>query len=1234
MLDFNELEKKILSQWDENDAFKKQLEVSKDKKKYVFFDGPPFATGLPHYGHILAGTIKDTIPRFFSMNGFFVDRIFGFDCHGLPVEHEIDKLHSLDREKILKIGIKEYNRMCKSIVTRYATEWKAAVNRLGRWVDFDRGYKTMDFEFMQKTWEIFGELYNKELVYKGYRVMPFSTGCETPLSNFEANQNYKEVEDLSIYFSVNLRKCRDCLNNLKIKTINCKGNCKILDKYPNLRAAVWTTTPWTLPANLALGINITFQYFIIKRTDEEDENFYLVLSNKAGEIFPGFIIQTSISGKSLIGIEYKPIFDYLIKENDIFNVSNCFVILDGKFVTSDTGTGIVHLAPGFGMDDHQCFVENKLIESNAHVPCPVDDSGLYTKTVYDLTGVYVKEADTLIICKLKNHIIKSESYAHRYPFCWRSDTPLLYKIVPNWFVRVKNSRKKLVENNSKIKWSPKNVGVGRFENWIANAEDWSISRNRFWGTPIPIFQSTNLDNNKYICISNYEKILENMITGCNCCKGFKFSDLKKVNVIFYDYDVINESPNISIFENSKYKSLNTSLLESLKQLNKIIDLQSQCKKLIEKDIHREFIDYIQIYNKGENYRRITEVLDCWFESGSMPYGTSCNRYSYSNTIKKKEILNQNCIPADFIGEGLDQTRGWFYTLHVISTLLYDKPAYSNVLVNGIVLAEDGKKMSKRLKNYPDPLNIIEKYGADSLRMYLLSSPVVEAENLRFSENGVKDIGKRLLSWWNCLNIVKEIIEADNFKFIKCLCDDNDKSKNKLSDLLILNTIKINIPKEEFPHFCNIDDLDIFILQSLSNFSQNISSSFLKYKLSNLLNDLDKFLDDLSNWYIRIKREKIRNGNINVLLFVLENLSRICAPFAIFFSEITFQEIQRLKNIINGIKDKEYESVHWTNFPYFDIINFDFEKTKNVIEAIRSARASNKLPIKRPLKEVYLVDTNLSELCLETIKLECNILSIKSLDKKFLEYDVTVKPNFMTIKQNKDLISGVNQLFGRSIKPKKKLIKKFNDSKQNIISSNSLESLKQVNEIIKIKLINSSNDLEKKFENLSINERNYNLLKYLQNGNLIETNLGEIKLEHTIHELSLKSFKNELKPNYYEKINLSPSQNSEWFSYSSNNYDLIINKKLNTDILHLMSKREFKSAVQKLRKKCLLKPSDDVKLIVDFLSTENKYNLTKRELYAVLSSDMKINKENEVSGDELISEEVKIAEFEIRIRLFK
>ncbi|KAF7703802.1 putative isoleucine--tRNA ligase, cytoplasmic [Cucumispora dikerogammari] len=1233
MQDYNKIEKQILEQWEQNKAFQKQLERSKNKKRYVFFDGPPFATGLPHYGHILAGTIKDSVPRFFSMNGYFVDRIFGFDCHGLPVEHEIDKTHSLDREKILELGIKEYNTMCKSIVTRYSSEWKISVNRLGRWVDFDRGYKTMDFEFMQKTWEIFGSLYEKKLVYKGYRVMPFSTGCETPLSNFEANQNYKDVDDLSIYFSVVLKKCRACLGNGPKKVL-CRGNCELLDIYPNLRAAVWTTTPWTLPANLCIAVNPTFQYFIIKRTDEVDNNLYIILNSKASDLFPGYSFQGGIHGRGVVGLEYEPLFDYLIKENDIFNTSECFSILGAKFITSDCGTGVVHLAPGFGLDDHQCFVENNLIEANARVPCPVDDNGRYTDTVYDLKGKYVKEVDTVIIAKIRTQIIKTECVNHRYPFCWRSDTPLLYKIVPNWFIRVKNSREKLVANNAKITWSPENVGTGRFENWVANAEDWSISRNRFWGTPIPIFQKTCNDmNNEYICVSSYEEILKMMITGCNCCEGYKFFDLKTVNIIRYDYDKLNETVKDDIFLSEQYKTLSGSILESLKKLNKIIDLKSQCKKKLNKDIHREFIDLIQLYNEGQNFRRITEVLDCWFESGAMPYGISCNRYSYPNTDSQGIISNENSIPADFIGEGLDQTRGWFYTLLVISSLLYDKPPYLNVIVNGIVLAQDGKKMSKRLKNYPDPLTIIEKYGADSLRMYLLSSPVVEAENLKFSENGVKDVGRRLLSWWNCLNIIKEAVENNNLKTHKCVCDN---PTDRLTPLFIKRDRELNISNEPVPHFCSLDDLDIFILQSLSNFSENISRSFLKYRLSNIMNDLDKFLDDLSNWYIRIKRTKIRVGDIRVLLFVMECLSRICAPFAVFYSEYTYQEICNIKQQISG-EVSEYESVHWTSFPYFDEIEFNFEKTKHVIEAIRSARAAHKLPIKRPLKEVYLVETNLDELSIETIKLECNVLNIKSINKNKLEYDVIVKPNFATVNQDKNLISAVNQLFGRPIKPKKKIVKKHckKTPSRETLTSSSAEAIIHERQNTKMNFIDSSILLEEDFADLSLNEKNYSLLKYLQNDNTIKTNLGEIKLEHTIHSLDLKSFQYERKPNEFETIDISPLTNdTDWIYYSNNNYDLILNKKLNIEIVHLMCRREFRSAVQKLRKKCLLKPTDSVRIVVDFLSTENKYNLSKRELYAVLSHEIQINTESEVCSDELICEDVKIAEFDIRIRLFK
>ncbi|KCZ76567.1 isoleucine-tRNA ligase, partial [Anncaliia algerae PRA109] len=661
-VEFPKIEEEIIKLWNKNKAFEKSKEISKDRPEYVFYDGPPFATGLPHYGHILSGTVKDTIARFYFMQGYQMEKKFGWDCHGLPVEYEIDqKLNITTRKEVFDMGIAKYNAECKNIVLKYTKDWEIVVERMGRWIDFD-GYKTMDLGFMESVWHIFSLLYKKDKVYKGHRVMPYSTACSTPLSNFEANQNYKEVSDPSILVSFPLL-VNDLSENEEVNLV------------------AWTTTPWTLPSNLALLVNKDFEYSIFRINNNPP--LYVMLKERVSFYFKEFEEIKTIKGSDLLMKEYKPCFNHFtsLREKGFFRVFHA------NFVSKEDGTGIVHCAPGFGEDDYNTLVENNLITQNEEVPCPIDEKGKFTSEVKEYEGIYIKDADKLIINDLRERILQKGKIKHRYPFCWRSDTPLLYKLVPNWFIKVKEETQNLLKNNLLINWVPENVKYKKFHNWLSCAKDWSISRNRFWGTPIPLWEC----DDDFICIGSVKELEE--------LSGVKVNDL-----------------------------------------------------------HREFIDDIVIIKDNKTYKRVDEVFDCWFESGSMPYA---QKHYPHNEIK---------LPADFIGEGVDQTRGWFYTLHVISTILFDTPAFKNCVVNGIVLAEDGKKMSKRLKNYPDPLDMFNKYGADAIRLYLISSPVVMAENLNFCEKGVNEIVKcLLLPWYYSLDYYKDCLSGKNIS--KLVMDD-------------------------------------------------------------------------------------------------------------------------------------------------------------------------------------------------------------------------------------------------------------------------------------------------------------------------------------------------------------------------------------------------------------------------------------------------------------------------------
>lgn len=673
-INFAAAENEVFNLWKKIDAFRVALKQSEDdgRPKYVFFDGPPFATGLPHYGHILTSTIKDIVPRWAHMSGFHVERRFGWDTHGLPVEFEVDKMLGIKGpDDVMKMGIKAYNTECRSIVMRYAKEWEEIISRLGRWIDFKNDYKTLYPEFMESIWWVFKQLYNKGLVYNGVKVMPYSSACSTPLSNFESGQNYKDVVDPAVVVTFPL-----------------------IDQ-PEVSLLAWTTTPWTLPSNLLLCVNEKLDYVKIK--DKKTDQLYILMESRLEILYKKPADECEIlerfPGAQLKGLKYKPIFDYFLdysEEND----GNVWLVATDDYVTSDSGTGIVHCAAFFGEDDYRVALKTGVIRKDGRVICPLDSSCCFTDPVTDFKGMYVKDADKEIIKMLKKQgrMIRDSTCKHSYPFCWRSDTPLIYRAVPSWFVRVEQYSDKLLESVSQTYWVPDFVKEKRFGNWLRDARDWAISRNRYWGTPIPLWISE--DGEEIVCIGSIDELAE--LTG------------QRVT-----------------------------------------------------DLHRDTVDELTIPSKRPGYpplKRVSEVFDCWFESGSMPYAQS--HYPFEN----KKLFEDN-FPANFIAEGVDQTRGWFYTLLVLSTLLFGKPPFKNLICNGLILASDGQKMSKRKKNYPDPMELVNKYGADALRLYLINSPVVRAENLRFREEGVRDILRDVfLPWFNAYRFLvqnMQIYEEQN-----------------------------------------------------------------------------------------------------------------------------------------------------------------------------------------------------------------------------------------------------------------------------------------------------------------------------------------------------------------------------------------------------------------------------------------------------------------------------------------
>lgn len=837
-INFSKEEEKILTFWKEIDAFKECLKQSKGKPRYSFYDGPPFATGLPHYGHILAGAIKDVVTRYAHQCGFHVERRFGWDCHGLPVEFEIDKtLGITGPDDIEKMGIAAYNKECRSIVMRYSTEWEIIVTRMGRWIDFEHDYKTLYPWFMESVWWVFSELWNKGLVYRGVKVMPFSTACSTPLSNFESGQNYKEVIDPAVIVSFPL------------------------ENEPLVSLVAWTTTPWTLPSNLAVCVNPSHIYVKIK--DNTTNKVYVMMEARLEALFKNegdYTVLEKFEGKKLDRQKYIPLFPYFS------HVEKGFRVLTDNYVTEESGTGIVHQAPYFGEDDYRVCLKAGVITRDQDMICPVDAKGCFMKPVTDFEGVYVKDADKEIIRYLKNagRLVNSSTVKHSYPFCWRSETPLIYKAVPSWFIRVEHMTEDLLKCNADTYWVPDFVKEKRFGNWLREARDWAVSRNRYWGTPIPLWVSEDWE--EIVCVS------------------------------------------------------------SIKQLE-------QLSGQLVTDLHRENVDHLTIPSARPGkppLRRVSEVFDCWFESGSMPFAQL--HFPFEN---RKDFDDR--FPADFIAEGIDQTRGWFYTLLVISTALFRKPPFKNLIASGLILASDGQKMSKRKKNYPDPVEVVHKFGADALRLYLINSPVVRAENLRFKEEGVRDVLKDVfLPWYNAYRFlmqnIERIIREDGVNFT--FSDDSESSSN-IMDRWILS-----------------------FTQSLLAF---IRREMAAYRLYTVMPRLVQFIDNLTNWYVRMNRRRLKGEGgvsdcrqaLGTLSTVLFTMIRFMAPFTPFLTELMYQNLRLLTT-------RNERSVHHVMMPQprqaliDEGIERSVSRMQSVIELGRVIRDRKTIPIKYPLPEVVAI----------------------------------------------------------------------------------------------------------------------------------------------------------------------------------------------------------------------------------------------------------------------------------------
>ena len=901
-------EEKILKYWEERDIFHKSIKGRENCPYFSFYDGPPFATGKPHYGHILATTIKDTVLRYWTMRGYQAPRRVGWDCHGLPIENLIEKEMGIrNKKEIEEMGIDKFNDACRSSVFACVDDFEETLKRVGRWADYDKAYSTLENNYIESVWWVLKQLWNKDLVSKSYRVSPYCPRCGTTLSNFEVNQGYKEVKDKSIYVKF-----------------------KIVDRDEYL--LVWTTTPWTLPGNVALAVNKELTYVLVEQNYEK----YILAKDRMSVFTGDYKIIKEIKGKELIGLKYEPIFDYL---KEVENIENAFQVVEGEFVSSEDGTGIVHMNPMYGEDDFNIGKKYNLPFFHT-----VDLSGKFKKEVYDFKDEFVKNADEKIINKLKdnNILYKEEIVAHEYPYCWRCDSPLLYYAAESWYISVTKIKEELIKNNKEIHWVPDHIKEGRFGKWLEGARDWNFSRNRFWGAPIPIWECD--DCKEMLCVGSVEELEKN--------GGSRLNDL---------------------------------------HLPYIDNIELKCPKC------------------GKKMKRTSGVFDCWFESGSMPYAQW--HYPFEN----KDLVEKT-FPADFIAEGLDQTRGWFYTLHVLATSLTlndiglgeNKPAFKNVIVNGLILDDKGRKLSKKLKNYPDPKDIFDKYGADALRFFLLSSTSI-GEDYRFSEDRVKEVWRKVISSIeNCVAF---------YETYKKDCGEI-KSSNILDKWIISKTEKLN---EEIIKLMNQYELT---------------------KASRLFYD---YLDDLSNWYIRRSRKRFQEEASATLKYTLLKLSKLISPFCPFIAEDIFLKL-----------DNSLESIHLCDYPLVDKEKIDEEIEKqmqegrDIVNIVLAERSKNNIKVRQPLSKVK-IKKQINESVLDLIKEEINVkeIIVDSSINEEVELDIEITPELKEEGLIRDIVRHIQQMRKeKGFVPKDRIIVHYENSEfLDMILSNNKDSI--LNDVLAI-----------------------------------------------------------------------------------------------------------------------------------------------------------------------------------------
>ena len=963
-LDLPKVADEILNYWEENNIFEKSVTTREGKEPFVFFEGPPSANGLPGVHHVLARAIKDIFPRYKTMKGFQVKRKAGWDTHGLPVELGVEKELGITKEDIgTKITVEEYNEACKKAVMRYTDIWNDMTKKVGYWVDMEDPYITYKPKYMESVWWLLKEIYAKKLMYKGYTIQPYSPKAGTGLSSHELNQpgTYQDVTDTTIVAQFKAEE-----NTLP----------DFLKKFDNLHFLAWTTTPWTLPSNTALTVGSKIDYVVVATYNQYTfEPVHVILAeNLVGKQFGGkkyqqtedvtelssykkedkkipFLIAAQCKGTDLVGIRYEQLLKYALPFE---NAENAFRVISGDFVTTEDGTGIVHTAPTFGQDDAMVAkqavpeIPPLLVLDNDGNPVPlVDLQGKFRSEMNEYAGKYVKneyyndgeapeksvDVELAIQLKTENKAFKVEKYVHSYPNCWRTDKPILYYPLDSWFIKVTDVKERMHELNETINWKPESTGTGRFGNWLKNANDWNLSRSRFWGIPLPIWRTE--DGKEEIMIGSVAELKSEMKRAVDA--GVMSED------IFADFEVGNMSE---------------------ENYDKI-------------DLHKNVVDKVVLVSaSGQPMKRESDLIDVWFDSGAMPYAQW--HYPFEN---KELIDNEESYPANFIAEGVDQTRGWFYTLHAIGTMVFDSVAYKNVVSNGLVLDKNGQKMSKRLGNATDPFETLKTYGADATRWYMISN-ANPWDNLKFDLEGIAEVRRKFFgTLYNTYSFFTLYANIDNFTYAEA-----------------------DVPLDERP------EIDRWILSELHSLVKKVDGFYGDYEPTKAARAISDFVQEfLSNWYVRLCRRRFWKGSYEqdkisayqTLYTCMLTVAKLSAPIAPFFMDRLY------KDLTKTTQTEDFESVHLANFPTPDetFINASLERkmenAQTISSLVLSLRAKEKIKVRQPLQKIMIPVLDATqkeeiEAVSDLIKHEVNVKEIELLDDASGVLVKQIKPNFKTL----------------------------------------------------------------------------------------------------------------------------------------------------------------------------------------------------------------------------------------------